>query len=100
MSFESLQSFLLFLAVMKKFEEDPCKKNIQIRKDKMAIDRIVGGAPWDNANRMTPLRLFICQMGPKAFADDDERLDSEKSMWWPHQKVSGIVKTVCLRNRS
>lgn len=65
-------------------------------KEKTSVVRIFGGAQWDNANRSTPLCLFICQTCPMTSTDDDERLDSEKGNGWLHLKVPGILKTVRL----
>lgn len=77
----------------------------------MIIARILHKTQWDIAKRSTTIWLIICQTYWRASTDDDERLDSEKSMWkphqnvkrklwWPYHKVSGIVKTLCLHNRS
>lgn len=76
-SFEILKAFLMWLGVTDKIEAAACKKHVQIRKHKTIV-RVVGGAKWDNAKRSTPVHLFIVQTCPRAAADDDERLDSEK----------------------
>lgn len=87
--FERLEAFLMWLGVTEKIEVAACKKNVQIRNDKTIIG-VVGGTQWDKANRSTPVRLFIGQTCPRAGTDDDEQLDSEKLMWFPHHK-----KCVC-----
>lgn len=47
------------------------ENNLQIRKEKTTIVRIVDVAQFDNANHSIPLCFFIGQTCPKITTDDD-----------------------------